>query len=667
MHDTFIHENSGVTPGLPTSPDNRATVRLVCISLAAITLAVFGRTARFDFVNFDDGTFIYKAAGVTNGITASGLARAFTHGSSANWDPLTTISHMLDCRVYGLNAGGHHLTNVLLHAASVILLFLLLRKLTSELWSSAFVAAVFAVHPLRVESVAWVSERKDVLSGLFFMLTLGAYARYVDGPPKLSRYLVVVICFVLGLMSKVMLVTLPLVLLLLDYWPLGRIDALTREGRGAWAALRSRVVLEKVPLLALSAGACIVAMLTQRQAGAIHSLGELPISLRIGNAVVSLATYVRQMFWPTGLAVMYPFPAHGVEAGQLVPAIVFTAAVFVAVLYLRRTRPYLLAGWLWYCVMLLPVIGLVQVGRQAHADRYTYLPQIGLYVALTWLAGSFGAGWRHRRAVYGAVAGLIIAELAVGAFNQTAYWRDSEALWRRDLACVPDNVVARNNLGLVMVYSGRVAEAMAEFQQAIKIQPDNAEAYNNLGSALANRGWMDEAVGAFEQALKLQPDYPQARENLTRALGQKEPLAKAYDLGTELCQQGRIDEAIAQFQNALAILPGFEKARLALELIAWDLATSPDDTKRNGARALQLAQQLSNTSTPPGGDPGLMATLAAAYAETGRFADAAAAAARAQQIAMAQTNAPLVDALQQQLDVYQSGRPFRDVSPTNAP
>jgi Tfp pilus assembly protein PilF len=662
MHQSLNHDKPGAASGQSAGADSRLTVWVVCVVLAALTLAVFGRTTRFGFVNYDDASFVYNSPTVTNGLTAAGVAEAFTHGSTGFWDPLTTLSHMADCQLYGLNAGGHHLTNVLLHAASAVLLFLALHRLTGALWPSAFVAAVFAIHPLRVESVAWVAERKDVLSGFFFMLTLGAYARYAEAP-KLSR--MVVLWFVLGLMSKVMLVTVPFVLLLLDYWPLGRISLLQRGGAGAWTALRSRVILEKMPLLALSAASCVVGVLAQKVTGTISSLGSSPLYLRLENAVVSLAAYIGQMFCPTGLAALYPYPMHGLSAGKVLTAIVLVAAISVASVCCRRTRPYLLTGWLWYLVMLLPVIGLIRAGPQARADRYTYLPQIGLYLALTWLAVSWCNNRRGRQRVLGGIAALVVTALSVSAFNQTSYWQDSGHLWRRDLDCVPDNSIARNNLGLFLADSGRKDEAILEFRKAIKLDPDLAEPHNNLGSALAEKGRMNEAIDEFRNAFQLQPGYARARINLGLALHQTGQWEELYNFGAVLLQQGRIDEAIAQFQDALTINPGFGRARLALELVAWDLATSPDDTKRNGAKAVELAQQLTNA--PTGGDPTCLATLAAAFAETGRFADATAAAERARELALAQTNSALAAFVQQQLADYQAGRPFRDVSPTNAP
>jgi tetratricopeptide (TPR) repeat protein len=473
--------------------------------------------------------------------------------------------------------------------------------------------------------------------------------------------------------------------------------------------------------------------------------------LRLANAVVSIATYVRQMFWPTGLAVLYPYPVHAVAAGKVVAAVVLVAAISTAAVCFRRTRPYLLTGWLWYLGMLLPVIGLIQAGRQAHADRYTYLSQIGLYVALTWLAGSLWPGWRHRRMVFTGIAGLVIAGLSVVAFRQVSYWQDSELLWQHALTCTPDNALARNNLGLAMFQKGREDEAMsefqksigierdffeshnnlglvladkgrfdeaiAEFQRAIAIDPRRAEGHNNLGSALADTGNPDKAMGEFRLAIELRPDFAAAHNNLGRILSQEGRLEEAaaeceaalklqpgladahfnlgnvfnmqrraedavqeyrkavelepgfasarYNLGMLLWQKGQTDGAIAQFQGALTNRAMLGKARLALELIAWDLATSPDDTKRNGTKAVALAQQLSDASG--GREPMSLATLAAAYAETGRFADATTVAARAREFAMAQTNAPLADAIQAQLTVYQSGRPFRDVAPANAP
>ncbi len=357
--------------------EQRWRVAVLCLTLAAITFAVFGQTAGFGFVNYDDNDYVYDNPVVARGLTLKGIVWAFSCHAS-NWHPLTWLSHELDCQLYGLNPSGHHLTNVLLHTATVIALFLVLRQMTGALWRSAFVAAVFAIHPLRVESVAWVAERKDVLSGLFFMLTIGAYVRYARRPWSPARYGLVVLLFALGLMCKPMLVTLPVVLLLLDYWPLQREESRKLSG----------LVLEKLPLLALSAASCVVTLLAQN--GAIQSTELYSMPMRYANALVSGMVYLGQMVWPAGLAVFYPYPHNGLPAWEVALAGMLLAGLSAGAWGRRRKQPWLLVGWLWYLVMLLPVVGVIQVGGQAHADRYTYLPQIGIYVAADMAGGGVG-------------------------------------------------------------------------------------------------------------------------------------------------------------------------------------------------------------------------------------------------------------------------------------
>src|SRR5262245_11011654 len=344
---------------------------LICLVLVVVTWAVFGQTVTHDFVNFDDHVYVYENPLIIKGLSTEGIIGAFTRTHARNWHPLTTVSHMLDCQLYGLNAAGHHLANVILHTISVLLLFLTLRQMTGALWQSAFVAALFAIHPLHVESVAWIAERKDVLSAVFFMITLAAYAHYARAPSAL-RYLLVALVFAFGLMSKAMLVTLPFVLLLLDYWPLTRIGAQKSDVR---SRLRT-VTSEKLPLLALSALSCIATLFAQRQGPS--AIDQLPFLWRLNNAFVSYVTYIAQMLWPARLAVFYPHPNDRLPALQVIAAIALLIAISLVVISLRRTKPYLVTGWFWYLGMLVPVIGLIQVGEQARADRYTYLPQIGL-------------------------------------------------------------------------------------------------------------------------------------------------------------------------------------------------------------------------------------------------------------------------------------------------
>jgi protein O-mannosyl-transferase len=657
--------------GLSFGSHHHWTVIGVCVFLAGITLTVFGQTLRHGFSDYDDNVYVYENDTVIHGLTLKGIISAFSYGGSDNWVPLTTISHMLDCQFYGLNAGGHHLTNVLLHTASVILLFLLLRDMTGAMWRSAFVAAVFAVHPLHVESVAWVAERKDMLSGFFFMLTLWAYVRYVRNPGSLIRYLAVAFFFALGLMSKPMLVTLPFVLLLLDYWPLGRF---TSAGPGDFSIPR-RLIFEKIPLLMLAVASCVVTVLMQKE---IIRAGALSVSRsdRISNPIVSYAVYLGQFVYPVRLAVFYPFPTGGFPFWKVTLAFLVLVAISTAAFRWRQKHPCFLVGWLWYVGMLVPVIGVVQVGLQAHGDRYTYLPQIGLCLMMTWTLVELSAGWRSRRLVLGGLAIVSIVGMVSSAWLQTSYWKTSESLWTHTINCTSNNGEARYFLGNALFEKGRVDEAIIQFQKALAINPDLAEAHYNLGNILILKRQADEAIIQFQKALEINPSFAGAHYNLGDVLFQKgrvdeaivqfqkaleinPDLAEArYNLGAVLLKKGRVDEAISQFQKTLAIQPGLVEAQLALSHSAWILATWPDPSVRNGTKAVELAQQADRLSG--GNNPTMIATLAAAYAEAGRFPEAVASAQRALQLAAGQNNAAPVAALEAQLKLYQAGSPFRD-------
>src|SRR5665213_1132266 len=555
-------------PKLSTDPENRRIVFGICVFLAVITLAVFGQTLRHDFVNFDDDIFVYQNASVTNGFTANGIASAFSYSRIDNWIPLTTLSHITDCQLYGLHAGGHHLTDMLLHMASVILLFLALRRMTGALWLPAFVAALFAIHPLHVESVAWVAERKDTLSGLFFMLTLWAYARAklrAPHSPLCTQNWLVLVFFTLGLMSKPMLVTLPFVLLLLDYWPLGS---------GEW----KKAVVEKIPLFALSLGSCVLTVIAQRHSQTIATLGNLPVFSRIGNALVSYVAYIGQMFYPANLAVFYPPPKNGYPLWEPVAALALISGITLVVFLWRRRSPYLLVGWLWYLGMLAPVIGIIQVGAQAHADRYTYLPQIGLYLMVAWGVAELASGWQYRRAILGAAAATVISVLFVCSCLQAAYWKDSITLWTHALDCIPENAVAHNNLGNIHLQKGELDEAMEHYQKALEFKPDLAMAHDNLGYVFLRKNQMGEAIAHFQKATEIDPQYAQAHNNLgallldsghvdeamthlKKAVELQPHNARIHDiLGKALLQKRRVDEAMEQFQKALEIQPRFPDA-----------------------------------------------------------------------------------------------------------
>jgi Flp pilus assembly protein TadD len=619
-----------------------------------MTFAVFGQTLHHKFVDLDDGPYVFNNPVVARGLTPGGFAWAFS-SHAANWHPLTWLSHELDCQLYGLRPGGHHLTSVLLHAATVIALFLVLRRMTGALWRSAFVAAVFAIHPLRVESVAWVAERKDVLSGLFFVLTLGAYARYARRPGSPGLYGLVALLFALGLMCKPMLVTLPLVLLLLDYWPLQRLQTQKLSG----------LVMEKLPLLALSAGCSIATLLAQAETEQLTSV--FPMPLRLANAVVSCRIYLDQMIWPAGLIVVYPYPHGGLPAREVVMAALILTAVSALAWNQRRKGPWLLMGWLWYLVMLLPVLGIIQVGLQAHADRYTYLPQIGLYVALTWWA----AEWRLSRAVLGGLMAAVLAVLMVCAWQQSSYWKNDETLWTHLLSSTPNSPMGNYLLGNALSRAGRVEEAKAHYEKALRLKPDMTDAWNNLGNLLMQEGKVDEAASLFQKALQIKPDNIEALVNLGAAREQQGRLNEAIsllqkavqlrpdsaqacnNLGGALLQAGKVAEAIPQIQQAMLLRPADPMIRNNL---AWVLAAGPQASLRDGKKALDLARQAN--ALTGGEDPVVLHTLAAALAETGRFGEAVETARHALRLAEAQTNSKLAGELRTEMPLYQAGRPF---------
>jgi tetratricopeptide (TPR) repeat protein len=593
----------------------RAQILGVSISLIAITWLVFGETLHHPSINFDDPGYVFENPQIAAGLTSAGILWAFTHSHMQNWHPLTWISHMLDCQLFGLNAGGHHFTNVLLHTIAVILLFLVLQQMTGALWRSAFVAALFAIHPLRVETVAWIAERKDVLSGVFFMLTLGAYVRYVRKPSG-SRYLVVALLFALGLMAKPMLVTVPFVLLLLDYWPLGRladISPTVSKPKTAIARQRDqksivmRLILEKVPLLVLSAVSSIITLFSQREIAVSTRL--LPISWRINNALVSYVVYIWQMFCPTRLALVYPHPEYRLSFWGVVAAIAFLAGVTALVLTLRKAHRYLITGWFWYLGMFVPVIGIMQVGIQARADRYTYLPQIGLYLMLTWAIADLSMAWRYRRQILVPAATMVIVGLAWSAWIQDTYWRDSERLWAHTLAVTSHNDVAHASLAILSFERGHIDEAISHSEEALRIQPGNTNAHNILARALFRKGRVNEAVAHLKETLRITPDDDYAQANL-----------------------------------------------------AWVFATSPDVSLRDGSKALELAESLTERLGHANDLNAIQALqiLAAAYAETGRFPQATQAAQQALQLAVAQNNVALTESLQSNLANYQRNLPLRE-------
>lgn len=628
----------------------------ICFALVALTLAVFGQSVHFGFVNYDDDLYVFDNPIVAGGLTAHGALWELSHPDCYLYHPVTMLSLMLDHQVFGGRPGGYHFTNIMLHAGSAILLFLALRRMTGSLWPAALAAALFAIHPLRAESVAWIAERKDVLSGFFFMLTLLAYAWHVEKPPARGRYAAVCVAAALALFAKPTTITLPFVLLLLDYWPLRRQESWTQ------------LVIEKIPLLLLAAAAGATTAWAAAQF--IAPTSHLSMLDRVGYALISYTIYLRQMFWPTGLAVLYPASLHGPSPGVVFLAAVVVAGLFIAAWTLRRAQPWLLTGWLWYLGVLAPMVGLVRVGAFAHADRYTYLAQIGLYGAVAWQLQQWFAG----KKVFALSLLLFTAvlTLAVCAWKQTAYWHDSVALWTRAIACTTDNPIAENNLGNALLQQNRLGEAAPHLQRAITLRSNYAEAHYNLGNVLGRAGRLDDAIAEYNGALRFKPVYAEAENNLATALRQKGRLDDAlvhykkaiaaqpgresihFNYARALWQKGAVPDTIAQYQICVQLNGNDAEAANNL---AWLLATSTQPGWRDGARAVQLARRANKLTGWK--NPVILATLAAAFAENGRFEQARDAAGEALALARAARQPALVDQLAAALELYNAGQPFR--------
>lgn len=550
----------------------------ICAFLAAISWVVFGRTLAYPFVTYDDPQYVYENAKVAAGISSDGLLWAFTHTVGGNWHPLTVISHMLDCQLSGLKPAGHHFTNVFLHTVAVILLFAVLRAMTGTLWRSAFVAALFAIHPLHVESVAWISERKDVLSAVFFLLSLGAYVRYV-GRRSLTRYLLALLLFVFGLMSKPMLVTVPFLLLLLDYWPLKRFapdrpTSIRQERRVEDRGKTRRIIFEKIPFLLFAGASCAATLFSQRLF--LNPMGNLSLMERLGNAAIAAVIYLRQLVWPSGLCVFYPYPRHSLPLPQVLLAMLFVVSASAAAFMWRRKYPYIFTGWFWFLGMLVPVSGIIQVGEQAHADRYTYLPQIGLYILATWFIADALFKWRHRRVVVGTAMICSILTLTWLAWKQTGYWRDSRALWVHAIAVNPQNDTAHVSLCDLDLREHHLKEAIVHARRAVEIRPDSTDAHSRLAIVLSELGQNEEASVHFQKALETHQIRPRLH----------------YNIGTLLLNSGHLDKAIAEFKKELQIQPEFVEAQNNLG-IALTSKGDLDDALTHFQKAMELDPQLS--------------------------------------------------------------------------
>lgn len=555
----------------------------ILLVLSVLVLAVFLRTGSHPFLSMDDENYLHRNPRIQRGLTWDGAAWAFRSDMDAGWIPLTWLSRMADVSLFGMDAGRHHLVNVLFHLLNTLLLFLVLRGMTGKAWESGTVAALFAVHPLHVESVAWVIERKDVLAGFFWMLALGAYARYA-ARPGIARYGLVFFFFVLGLMSKPIVVTLPFVLLLLDWWPLCRLSPPAEaSGAGDAASFRpasaGRLLLEKVPFIGLSAAVSAVVYLAHRNVGSVPRLDQLPMWARAGNALAAYGSYLRKTVWPSDLAVFYPHPGTDLDLRKAAAAGLFLCAATVLVAAYSRRRRWLATGWFWYLGTLLPVIGLVQAGEQAMADRYTYISLIGVFLAATWEVSGIAEAHPRMRKVLAAAVPAVVLSLAAAAYVQTGYWRDSVALYTRSIAVTERNWKLRYNLGVAYAALGRHEEAIASYREAVRIRPDYADAWYNLGAACVALGRHEEGIASYREALKIQPAkadvwfnlgnalaglgrFPEAGNAFREAVRIEPNDAKGWNnLGMAYVKLGRLGEARDCFLNAIRLRPDDETAR----------------------------------------------------------------------------------------------------------
>jgi tetratricopeptide (TPR) repeat protein len=563
---------------------------LLCLLLGTLVFGTFFPAVNNNFVNYDDLTYVTENIHVQQGLTWAGIRWAFCSSTASNWHPLTWLSHMLDCQLYGLHPRGHHLTSVLLHTTNTILLFMVLSRMmglrrdglqpscgsptpnasqtavappvatappAGAMWRSLWVAVLFGLHPLHVQSVAWIAERKDVLSTFFMMLTLLAYARYVELVKSQNRkcwlvYVLTLLFFALGLMSKPMLVMLPFVMLLLDYWPLGRVarlhDVSARQASGGWrvASIR-RLVVEKIPFILLSVVSCVVTFLAQKSGGAVTSFERVSFGARMGNALVSYVRYLGKMFWPENLAILYPHPGEW-PAWVVLWSCLMLLGISILVVVLRQQRPYLPVGWFWFLGTLVPVIGLVQVGEQSMADRYMYVPMIGVLILVAWSLHELLVRCRYGMVVLSATATASAILCLFITRQQIGYWKDSETLFRHELAVAGDSPTAHYKLGVALNEKGDLDEAFRHFQEMLRLDPNNFPALYAMGVICSAKGQLDEAIPLFQEVIKLKPDYAEAH----------------YRLGVALGQKGRWDEAISQYQEALQLNPNYFDAHISL-------------------------------------------------------------------------------------------------------
>ena len=763
---------------------------IISLGLVAVLVGVFWPVRTHEFITYDDPNYITENVRVQAGLTWQNVLWAFRTTSESNWHPLTWLSHMLDCQWFGLNAGAHHLINVLFHGINSVLLFLVLQSMTRARWRSAFVAALFALHPLHVESVAWVSERKDVLSTCFWLLTMAAYVGYVRRP-GLGRYVLTLFAFACGLMAKPMVVTLPCVLLLLDFWPLGRLSigkgakprTLPRptvpNNKSVEVVTLPRAILEKVPFLILTIASCFATYFAQHKGEAVVTVAAVPLAERLTNAALAYVRYMGKMVWPDHLAVFYPF-VRDWPAWQVAAALILLLAMTLVAYWARHKHRYFTVGWLWYVGTLVPVIGLVQVGAQSMADRYTYVPLIGLFIIVAWGAVNLSSQWPRKPIVLAFSGGAVIGVCLLLTLAQIRFWRDSVTLFEHALAVTPESATGHLQLGYGLLAKGRTDEALKHFQAALQrvpwdyfvhcqvgnilssqgkldeamtnyqkgleLKPENSELNNNLGVIWEKKGNLPEAIRCYSAALQYKPDDLKAHLNLGNALlaqGKNDEALRHYaesvelfpksaparwSMGEALMAQGKLQDASTHFQQALRLQADFPEAhsslglvlvqtgqtadglahlreavrlkpgvaefhfRLAMALeadkktqaavqeyqealrlapdsakvlnnLAWLLSTHEDSNIRNGAEAVRHAERACRLTENR--QAFFLGTLAAAYAEVGRFAEAVSTAQKAAEIASATGQAEIAATNQKLAKLYQAGKTYRQMS--NAP
>ncbi len=639
--------------------------RLIVLLLALGTLLIFWPAARNGFISYDDGDYVTENSHVQNGLNWPDVKWAFTTFHSANWHPLTWLSHELDCELFGVNPAAQHVVNILFNAANAVLLFVLLLRLTNSLWPSAFVAALFGWHPLHVESVAWISERKDVLSTFFALLTLLAYTKFAKENNR-KQFWLAMIFFALGLMSKPMLVTLPFVMLLLDWWPLQRLSKSMIQG----------LLIEKIPFFALTAASCVVTYIAQNQ-GAVKSLQAVPLGYRLENAPVALADYLLKTIWPSHLAVIYPMPNFIPSISVVVSAailIFITAAVWPA----RKSNPFLLTGWLWFLGTLVPVIGLVKVGDAAMADRYTYIPSIGLFIAIAFGAEKISKKIPSPKIIFSAAAILILGTCLALTERQLTFWHDDKSLFGHALQVTKNNADAEINYGAALEDEGNLTGALQHYREAARIAPKSVEAHNDLANLLDDSGHSDEALQEFQTALQLDPRSVATHNNygtMLVELGRYDDAIQQYSLaiqldtndwhapflmGKALLKQGNDIGAISFLKKAVDLAPNNLSVLIFSSQV---LATDQNNNARNGSAALSLAQRANAFDD---NNPAALDALAMANGELGKFDEAQMIASNALVAAQSLGATNKIPELEQRLELYKNHQPFRQ-SFTNAP